>query len=268
MSVTIDADQLSYLMNLLGDSDGDLRFWLPCGETLGAGADVQDSSSRGLHATNPVARDNVSVIRGGLMSPRYNGADEYLQILDNDLLSAVTAGVDDSFSVGCAFKLDGATAAIKTLVGKWDLTTPNAEWRLSLTALEYPAFEVFDDSVGASNMGREDQTAVYDATWYVLIATYDATAHGAAPEDGMTLYLYTDGVGWGGAVDDADIDGGGVYANMENTATDVHVGCDFTGGAESLFFPGEIMMPFMTVRLLSAEEAEKVALKMVEIMEL
>lgn len=273
MSVSMDSVELRKLMGLLGDAEGDLRFFLPLGETMGAGADVQDLGNRGLHATNPVAADNASVIRGGLMSRRLNGTDEYMQIADNVLLTPVDT-VDIAFSVGCAFKLDSVSAAIKTLIGKWDLTTPNAEWRLSLTALEYPAFEVFDDSVGGSNMGREDQTAVAIDTWYIVIGTYDGRGT-AAPNDGMSVFRWDGAVlAWNGAVDDANIDGGGVYVDMENTATNVHIGADYTGGAVSLFFPGEVMMPFMTMRDLSVTNnygitgAEIVARQMVRIMEL
>jgi hypothetical protein len=85
----------------------------------------------------------------------------------------------------------------------------------------------------------------------------------------MNIYKWSqDGQAWEGAVDDANIDGGGVYVDMENTATDVKIGCNYTGGAEASFFPGEIMMSFMTRRELSAATAEKVALQMVRLMEL
>lgn len=263
------------LMSILGDADGDLCFLLPFLEgTLAAGTAVQDLSSRGLHASNITAVDNQPVIRGDLLSLRLNGADEYLSIPDNTLLTPIDAGVDAPFSVGCAFKMSAINAAFKNLISKWDDTTPNWEWRLAISDLEYPSFEVVDDSVAASNMGREWQNDVDLDVWYVLIGTYDGQiGGGAAPEAGMNLYSWVaagGGVGtdneWLGAVDDADVDGGGVYAAMENTDQPVNIGASFAGGAASEWFPGEIMLPWMTRRELSGLDARRAALTMVRIM--
>lgn len=267
--VTFDQDVLEHLLNLLGFADDDLCFFLPFFESNpGAGEDVQDVSSVGLHGLNTVAFDNVPVIRGNLLSYRFNGTDEYLTIADNVLLTPIAGGVDVPFSVGCAFKLDAVNAAVKGLIGKWDLTTVNAEWLLSLTALEYPSLQVMDDSVAVSNMGREDQTAVDVNTWYIVIATYDGNAGGAdAPEDGINIYRWDGGTRtWNGAVDDADIDGGGVYVDMEDTAELVFIGATNTGGAAAEFFDGEIMMPWYTRRELSAADALRVAQGMIRLM--
>jgi len=258
------------LMSILGDADGDLCFLLPFFEgTLGAAADVQDVSSRGLHALNVVAVDNVPVIRGDMLSVRLNGVDEYLSIADNILLTPIVppAGVDVPFSVGCAVKTEAGLAAIQSLIAKWDGTPADYEWRLSLTALDYPALEVADSNVVTSNMGREDQTAIESNVWYIIIGTYNGVG-GPAPEAGINVYRW-DGAthGWDGAVDDADIDGGGVYVDMENTAELVFIGADNTGGAAANFVgPGEIMLPWYTRRELSADDARRAALTMVRIM--
>lgn len=257
------------LMNVLGNMDGDLRFLLPFLEgTLGAGADVQDISFRGLHASNVVAVDNVPVIRGDFLSYRQNGVDEYLAITDNVLLSAVAAGIDAPFSVGCAFKLAAIDANVKSLICKGDFTTPNAEWFLRLDATELLEFQVFDDSVGATgNMGVEDSTPVVPLVWYVAIGTYDGRGT-ATPNLGMNLYRW-DGEthDWDGAVDDALIDGAGVYVDMEvGTGGDVRIGASNTGAAAAEFWPGEIMLPFLTMRELSAGDAERAAAIMVRIM--
>lgn len=276
MSVTIDASELSRLMNLLGDSDGDLCFWLPLGETMGAGADIQDSSSRGLHGTNPVAADNPSVIRGGLMSRRFNGVDEYMEIADNVLLTPIAGGVDTAFSVGCAIKMDAVSAAEKFLICKWDDQTPLREWRLFFDVTEDISFQIADNSVVNARRGRSYDTALVIDTWYIVIATYDGVG-GPDPEAGMNIYLYTDGVGWNGVVDDIDDNGGGgPYVDMEDTAQPVMIGAGDTAGGPvpDEFWPGEMMMPFMTRRDLSEADifgvsgAERVARQMVRIMEL
>ena len=256
------------LMSILGDADGDLCFLLPFFEgTLGAAADVQDVSSRGLHALNVVAVDNVPVIRGDMLSVRMNGTDEHMTIADNVLLTPITGGVDVPFSVGCAFKSDIAPAAIENLIAKWDDTAAVAqEWRLTLTANAYPALEVFDNSVALSNLGREDQTAIVANVWYIVIATYNGAGGDPGAMDGINIYRW-DGAthGWDGAVDDANIDGGGAYLNMEDTAELVVIGAK-DSGVPAEWFDGEIMMPWYTRRELSAVDARRAALTMVRIM--
>ncbi len=259
------------LMNILGDRDGDLRFLLPFMEgTLGAGADVQDLGSRGFHASNVVAVDNDPVIRGDFLSYRLNGTDEYLNIPDNALLSAVAAGADTPFSVGCAFKLAALDANVKSLICKGDFTTPNAEWFFQLDAGELLEFQVFDDSAGATgNMGVEDATPIVPLVWYVAIGTYDGNVPGTpTPNLGMSLYRW-DGAthNWDGVVDDTLINGAGVYADMEvGLGGDVRIGASNTGAAAAEFWPGEMMLPFLTMRELTAADAQRAALKMVRIM--
>ena len=268
-TVAKECDCILELMNILGDQDGDLCFFLPFVEgTIDGVVDIQDLSSRGLHAASVRAVDNVPVIRGDLLSVRLNGTDEDIRINDNVLLTPIAGGVDVPFSVGIAFKLGAVNAAFKNLIAKWDDTTPDWEWRLSLSDLEYPSFEVVDDGVGVSNMGREYQSAVDLDTWYVLIGTYDGQIGGGeAPQDGMNLYLWNGAThNWDGAVDDADVDGGGVYAQMVDTAQIVTIGASYAGGAVSEWFPGELMMPWYTRRELSAADAEDAARLMVKIM--
>ena len=268
--VTFDRALLDRLLVLLGDPDGDLCFLLPFFEnTLGAAADVQDVSSRGLHAVNQVAVDNVPVIRGNLLSYRSNGTDETMEIDDNVLLTPISAAVDVAFSVGIAFKLDALNAANKHLISKWDDQTPLAEWRLYLDATENPSFELMDNSVGATgNLGVSDATVVDIDEWYVMIGTYDGRGTDDA-NDGMSIYLWNSGA-WLGAVDDTLIDGAGAYVDMEDTATPVMIwGADTAAGPVAAeWFDGETMLPFMTRRELSAAQAELVARQMVRLMEL
>lgn len=261
-------DCIRELMNVLGHADNDLCFLLPFLEgTLGAGTAVQDFSSRGLHATNVVAVDNPPIIRGDLLAIRFNGTDELLEIPDNILLTPIAAAIDAPFSVGCAFKSDAAPAAIEALIAKWDDDVVNVvEWRLTLTANAYPAFEVYDNGVPVANKGREDQTAIVADTWYVVITTYDGQG-GPTPEAGMSVYRW-DGAtrNWDGAVDDATIDGGGVYGDMVDTAQVVTIGADYALGVAAEWFDGDLMMPFYTRRELTAADAERAARLMVRIM--
>jgi hypothetical protein len=203
-----------------------------------------------------------------MLAARLNGTDELWEIADNALLSAISGGVDAAFSVGCAFNMRVVSAANKILISKWDDQTPNAEWILYLSALEYPSFELFDNSVLNGEEGREDQTAVAANTWYIVIATYDGRGT-ADPKPGINIYRW-DGASetWDGAVDDADITGAGVYVDMEDTAQPVMIGAADTGAGPvaAEFFDGDICMPFMTMRELSAADARKAAELMVHLM--
>jgi hypothetical protein len=269
--VTFDRELIDRLLGLLGDPGGDLVFCYPFYEnTLGAGADVQDISSHGIHSVNQVAVDNVPVIRGNLLSYRLNGTDEFLETPDNVLLTPISAGVDVAFSVGCAFKLDALNAANKHLISKWDDQTPLAEWRLYLDATERPTLELMDNSVGATgNIGREDATAVAIDEWYILIGTYDGAGGEADIPGSINLYGWTTGE-WMGAIDDTTINGAGAYVDMENTATPMMIGAADTaaGPVAAEWFDGEIMLPFMTRRELSVNDALRVARQMVRLMEL
>lgn len=269
--VTFDRALLDRLLVLLGDPEGDLRFLLPYFEANpGAGADIQDVSSRGFHATNVVAYDNAPVIRGNLLSTRLNGTDEYQEIADRTLLSAISGGIDTAFSVGCAFNMSTANAANKYLICKYDDQTPNREWRLYLDDQERLCFQIIDNDVANAEQGRRDATVMDATIWYIVIGTYDGGG-GATAQNGMDLYRWDGAAGaWDGAVDDTDINGIGVYIDMEDTVQPVMIGAADTaaGPVSAEWFPGEVMMPWMTMRELSAGEAEAVALAMVRLMEL
>ena len=251
-------------MGLLGNHDGDLAFLLPFAEgTLGANADVQDLSNRGLHASNITAVDLAPVIRGDLLSVRMNGTDEYMEIADNVLLSAVSGGVDVAASWGCAFKFDAPDANLKTLISKYDNNTTNQEWRIWVDAAEKINIDLWDDSAAARG-GRLYNTALDARVWYVVICTYDGRG-GPAPQDGLNIYLWEgDGHSWLGAVDDTD-GTAGVYVDMEDTVQPVMIGASDAAAAER-FWPGEMMLPFMTRRELSAGDARRVAETMVHIL--
>ena len=268
-SISAEEDYLEYLLGLLGNHDGDLAFLLPFAEgTLGANADVQDLSNRGLHASNITAVDLAPVIRGDLLSVRFNGTDEYMEIADNALLSAISGGVDTAFSVGCAFMVKTDNANLKQLITKWDDQTPNAEWRFILDGSEKLIGQLFDNDVANSERGRRYDTSLGFNIWYVGILTYSGVG-GTNAEDGINMYLWEgNGHSWMGAVDDTDQNGVGVYVDMEDTAQPVMIGAGDTAGgpAAAGFWPGEMMLPFMTRRELSAGDARRVAETMVHIL--
>lgn len=263
-SVFRETEHLEELLGILGNHDGDLSYLLPYLEgTLDAAADVQDLSSRGLHAVNPIERDYPPVIRGDLLSQRYNGTDEYMTIADNALLSAIGAGVDVPASWGCAFMIK-AVGTEQILIAKDDDVAATArEYALGLDNAEKLFINIYDDSVPATR-GRYYNTALLINTWYVVVATYDG--RGAAnAELGLTLYLWNGAThAYMGAVDDTTTTAG-VYVDMEDTAEPVLVGAR-NNAARSEWFNGEQMMPWMTRRELSAEAAERAILHMVHIM--
>lgn len=266
MTSTFSTKDLNKLKNLLG---GDaVSFLLPFFETDPAATEaVQDWGSHGLHGANFVTFDNDPYIRGDPLAYRFNGTDEYMEIPDNDLLSAVVAGVDVPFSVGCAFKMSAPNATTKMLIDKFDNQTPNAEYRFYLGVGEDMTFRLFDNNVVNSARGRLYNVGLDANVWYVGICTYDGRG-GADANDGINIYLYTDGVGWNGAVDNTDSSGVGVYVDMENTGQPVMIGAadGAAGPNPSNFWPGDMWGPFMTRVELSAEEAQLVALTMVRMM--
>ena len=268
-SVEVPDELLGKLLNILGDGDGDLVFLLPLFESdPGAGDDIQDLSSVGLHGANVNALTYAPYIRGSLLSYRLDGTTDSLDIADNVLLSSIAGGVDVAGSWGCAFNMRTANAALKYLIAKWDDQTPNVEWRLFVDAAEKINFGVMDDSVAVSDKTRLYNTVLPVDTWFVVVATYDGQG-GATPEAGINLYLW-DGAtkSYLGAVDDTTLDGGGVYVDMEDTAQHVSIGAADTaaGPVPATWFGGDIALPFMTRRQLSAGEAEKAVLTIVELL--
>jgi len=267
------ADRLRRLLNTLGNADGDLVFFLPPFErNPGAGAALQDISNRGLHGRNVTAYDSGSGhnIRGRMLAARLNGNDEYWEIADNVLLTPISGGVDAAFSVGCAFNMRAVNASTKTLISKYDNQTPNYEWRIHLDATERIVLQLLDNNVVNGYRGRYYNTPLIANTWYVAIATYNGVG-GTDAADGITVYLW-DGASetWLGAVDDTDFNGAGVYVDMEDTAQPVMIGAADTAAGPNPddFWDGDISMPFMTRRELSAKEAEKAARLMVSLLEL
>jgi len=209
---------------------------------------ILDLSPASLAGSNVGATaDNPPVIRGGVLSARLNGTDEYWEHADNALYSAVSGGVDVAFSVGCAFKMTAPNASGKTLISKYDTITPNLEWRVTLGADEKIFFRIVDDSVVNANRGRLFNTALDAMVWYVALCTYDGRG-GASAQDGMSIYLWDNVNKWSGAVDDTDNVGAGVYVDMEDTVQPVMVGASDTAGgpAAAEFWPGEVVLPFFT----------------------
>lgn len=264
MSSTFTTEDLNRLKNLLGGND--VSFLLPLFESDPAATEnVQDWGNHGLHGSNIVTFDNDPAIKGNMLNYRFNGTDEYMEIPDNDLLSGISAGVDAPFSVGCVFKMNAVNASPKILISKFDDQTTNMEWRFYLDPGERINFELWDDSVANAYKGREYNTPLVVYQWYVAVATYDGRG-GPNPYLGMEVYLW-DG-DWLGAVDDTNNVGGGVYVDMENTTQPVMIGAsDSAGGpVAGEFFNGDIALPFMTRRELSAVEARDSVLTMVRMM--
>ncbi len=233
---------------------GNLRFLLVPSSGL-INADLcPDLGVHGLNATVQGATHDVDpVIRGGMLSSIFNGTDEEWVIADDALLSAVSAGVDVPFSVGCAYKLAAGNAANKNLIAKWDDQTPDYEYRLMLSDAEFPVFMVIDDGVANSQRGRNFQEASVALRWYIIIATYNGVG-GTDANDGMSIFLYDVVNGWRGAVDNADSNGIGAYVDMVDTAEHVTIGAASVAGGptEAEWWPGEIVLPFMCLGDLSA----------------
>lgn len=229
-----------------------LRFLLVPTNSLTANEWCPDLGFHGLPSQVQVTHDVDPALRGSLLSSLFNGTDEWWETPDNALLSAVSAGVDVAFSVGCAFKISAGAATNQHLISKWDDQTPNVEWRLMLSDAEFPVFMLMDDNVALSQRGRNYTTAITINRWNIIIATYDGRA-GLTAEEGINIYLYDAVNLWQGAVDDANSNGAGDYVNMEDTAQPVMIGAaDIVAGPNpGEWINAEIVLPFMTLGDLS-----------------
>ena len=233
------------MVNILGKRD--LRMLLPLFETdPGDDEAVQDIGQRGNHFLKHTEGDNDPYIKGELLSYRLNGTDEAIDMADDDQFSFGADGTapnEPSFSLGCAVKFKDATSNV--LIARYDATAgvEQREYQMFTTGGDDFIFRIFDESVG-SRIGRSVSTNLVEDVWYVLVATYDASR----VEAGITLYVN------GVASDDTSESGGG-YTAMENVTVVTSVGYQIeAGGAADLFLDGDLALPFITARELSADD--------------
>ena len=233
----------SILADILNDMGTPMALW-PFIE-IGATTNVLDYCRRGHHlvaSENVSAWDTPPAFRNRLAYYTFNGVDELLSIADHADFTFGDGATDEAFSIICVFNATEDTYPY-TLIGKYNENTPAREWILRLDANKYPEFELYDENID-KYIGREDQTAVTEGTWYILIVTYngDSTCGG--------IKIYLDGV----RVDDADHTDAG-YVAMEDLGAAVKIGCNVVGGgANGNFYLGGASLFGITQKEFSEDE--------------
>ena len=173
----------------------------------------------------------------------FNGTDEEGDIPDADGLSFGDGASDGPLSI-VAIVNQTATAGIKTLLSKYDVTTGSnkREWWFYLDASEKLVLELYDESTGA-RIGRLYNTALASGAELFVAATYD----GSGASTGIRLYSAAS------RVDDTDSNSG-VYTAMENTASLVRLGFTQGASAGTNFFKGSQALVALTGKQLSEDE--------------
>ena len=232
------------MINILGKRD--LRMLLPLFESdPGDDEAVQDIGQRGNHFLKHTESDNDPYIKGELLAYRFNGVDEGIDMADDDQFSFGADGTapnEPAFSVGMAIRPNAMDD--RGFIARRDDTVAaeEIEYYFGTDAGSLINWVVFDDVVGA-RIGRTAPTLAF-SEWHIVICTYD----GSAAEAGLMIYV--DGVRV-----DTGSGSAGAYTAMHNEAVVTSVGyIENAAGALDRFLDGDIALPFITARELSADD--------------
>jgi len=160
----------------------------------------------------------------------YGGTNEYLTVGDDDAFSW-----DDTGSVPwsvCFWIEVVETAAIQTVIAKYDVQSTDREWKIVLDAAEKMQFELFDEADDKPATNLTD--AALSSGWHFVAHTYDSTGGASALSDTASVW-YVDGVA---VAETQSVDGD--YTGMVAGATDVTIGGYDTGAAIANFFQGDM----------------------------
>lgn len=193
--------------------------------------DANDSSPNGLNGT----LQNSAVVSNDVLE--LNGTDQYVAVPDNNLLSFGNSTADLPFSISAWVNM--------TEVSNFAIISKTGEYQFQTDSLDKVSFQLFDDSVGSTNIGRSYNTALtdYEGKWLNLAATYD----GSGTSVGIKIYLN------GVEVDDTNSENNAAsYVAMENLTNDLLIGKNSTDFAKGKFDDLKIYK-----RILSADEIKR-----------
>jgi len=241
----VDGHDFQEIINILGKRD--VRVFLPLLETNAADNNtVQDIGPRSHNFLKYTTSDNAPVIKGHVAAYRLNGVDEAFDMPDHADFSFGADGTvpnEPAFSLGLAVRFNDVINS--HLITRYDATNlaEEVEYRFNISGLGLPYFQIFDGGVG-SRIGRLFDTSLDNDIWYILIATYD----GSRVNSGCRIYINAV------QVDDTDSDVG-VYTAMENMSVATAIGySEDAAGALEGFIDGDVALPFITGRCLSAAD--------------
>ncbi|HUV74808.1 MAG TPA: LamG-like jellyroll fold domain-containing protein [Anaerolineae bacterium] len=209
---------------------------------------AQDFGPNGYHLYTDIgaaedldAWDTAPELQGVMRAYVFNGTDEYLMALDQDLFTVVAT---NAFSMGMWVKM--TTAADNCFLSKWDETNlaEAREWLFCTDNTGYITMILYDET-NTAQIGREYQTALGTEGWHYIVGVYDGGT------DAANIAIYLDGL----KVDDADVADDAGFASMVNQATPVRCGSyEDAAGDEEYLFDGRGWGPFFTRKELSADE--------------
>ncbi|MAG19803.1 hypothetical protein CL618_00005, partial [archaeon] len=166
----------------------------------------------------------------------FDGVDDFVDVIDKDILSFVNGSGDASFSISTWFydiqDADGTFVAKATAAGTGEYYFLEDNQNLVL--------RLVDDSAGAW-MGVRTDSAYSLNTWNYIVGTYD----GSANTVGMKIYL-------NGVEQSVSNSSSGSYTGMENKSTELYVGK--RGSATNLFWNGTIDEVAIYNKTLTASE--------------
>ena len=224
----------SRLLDIFGDTR---LLWIP------RASETTTSTDRSRHAatiTYDATKAGAYLPLGSGYYLDFDGTADEADTPDNDRYSFGDGAVDQPFSVVALVNMTDATSSM--ILAKYDSSASQEEWNFGLGSGDKPAFLLYDDSATAY-IGRYDNTTLTEATWVLLVGTYD----GSRALTGIRVYL--DGT----RVDDTDSTSG-TYVAMENGAEVVSLGYDQGTGSKQNFFDGKMALVALVGKELTQEE--------------
>lgn len=192
---------------------------------------------------SPVDLTDPSGWQGVVPVVRLNGTDEEADTPDDGFWTRSAA----AFSVGVWVKADGAATNI--LLAKYDETTatPLREWQFVAIG-GAPGLLIYDES-NSARIGRKDSTTLTVGAWTHVVGTHSGGTTAA------TITVYINGV----AADDADVNTGSGFAQMDGSTTKPTLGMNInSSGVQANFLDGSLaggpLGPFFCQKELSATE--------------
>lgn len=165
---------------------------------------------------------------------------------DNNGFSFTDGANDDApFSVGLWMQLDEALGTTRTLMAKYGSTANLEEWDFRIDTSGNLVLELHDASASASEIGTGASDIIVPHIFQFVVATYDGA------QDTPEVHLYRNGVDTLAAGTTTE---SGAYVGMENTAAGLLVGARDATGTPAQEFEGDLALPFVTGKELTAAE--------------
>ena len=202
------------------------------------------------------AFDTPPSVRGPGRIPiiTFNGTDEEANSPDAAYFSRDDAGGANGFSIGFWVNVTD-TAAVRTLLGKWDATAAAElrEWLLFVSATDILSLWLYDESANVQTQ-RDSDAAITMGSFRFFVVTYDGAGGASA---GNTITMYDNG-----AVLASTATNNASYVGMEDLATLPTLAVNIANaGVANNFHSGEMaggpLAPFFVQRDLTADEVRR-----------